>query len=245
MSRLAAYLGPPITLGQLLLMPGHGLVKDTYAFGIGWYAPDGAPAIYTNPLPIWSDVNLPHLGRSLTSSLWLAHGQSAIPSCANQIAIQPVHDDDFVFAHSGLIQDFRSTLCPSLRRFLAPEIEAEIQGNTEAECLFGALRHLLLGSDSLSVDRALMEMFALLDDWLDQLPALLNIIVSDGEGLYAARHAINTECAPLYFTTDDEAYLDGQLVATERLTPSEFWQPVPEHHLLVLDPYEPPELIAL
>ena len=32
-------------------------------FGIGWYLDDGEPGIYTNPMPIWSDTNLPHLAQ--------------------------------------------------------------------------------------------------------------------------------------------------------------------------------------
>lgn len=245
MARLAAYLGPPITLGHLLLDPGQRLVKDSHSFGVGWYAPDASPAVYAQPLPIWSDANLPHLARALSSSLWLAHAQSLATNRAGQADTQPFHDEDFIFAHSGLIQDFRDTLCPTMRQFLAPPIEAEIQSHHEAEFLFAIVRHLLTEDEDLSLDQALAEMFTLLQEWLEQRPALLNIIISDGEGLYAARHAINAECAPLYFSTDDEGYPNGQLIASERLTPSEFWQPVPEHHILILDPYEPPELLAL
>jgi len=34
-------------------------------------------------------------------------------------------------------------------------------------------------------------------------------------------------------------------VASEPLTDSEFWQPMPEYHLLILSPHKPPELFAL
>ncbi|MEO5702510.1 MAG: class II glutamine amidotransferase, partial [Gammaproteobacteria bacterium] len=162
-----------------------------------------------------------------------------------QTYAQPFHDEDFIFAHQGFIEDFRTTLCPVMRHFLAPEIEARMQGHTEAEYLFATLLHLLADDDEMSVDQAMAEMFVLLDDWLDELPALLNIIISDGEGLYAARHAVNAECAPLYYNTDDEAFPNGQLIATDPLTDSGFWQPVPEHHMLILNVDGPPELLAL
>jgi hypothetical protein len=29
------------------------------------------------------------------------------------------------------------------------------------------------------------------------------------------------------------------------MTPSDFWHPVPEHQILIIDPEEPPELIDL
>ena len=75
--------------------------------------------------------------------------------------------------------------------------------------------------------------------------ALLNIIVTDGIKLYAARHGINHECPSLYYTTDDELFPAGQVIASERLTEDDFWQPVPEHHLLIIEPDNPPELLAL
>ena len=85
MCRLAAYLGPEITLAHFLLQPRHSLLVQARqpqelryttvnadGFGYGWYAADQLPAAYTSPLPIWSDVNLQDLGRSLRSDLWLA-----------------------------------------------------------------------------------------------------------------------------------------------------------------------------
>jgi glutamine amidotransferase len=69
--------------------------------------------------------------------------------------------------------------------------------------------------------------------------------VSDGERLYAVRHALDDEPPTLYYTADDEAFPNAQLMASERLTESAFWQAVPEHHILILDPEEPPELLSL
>ena len=246
MCRLAAYLGQPISLGEMLGNPAEGVLKDACAYGIGWYAPDTLPAVYSSLMPGASDVNLPHLGRSLESGLWLFHTRPvSVSSLVIPPSRQPLCDGDFLFAHDGYIEDFRTSLCPLIRQFLAPEIEADIQSNNVADYLFAMLRHLLADDDEMSLDQVLVELFKLLDDWLEEAPALLNIIISDGEGLYAARHAINAECAPLYFTTDDETYPNAELIASEPLTPSEFWQPVPEHHLLILDPEEPPELMSL
>ncbi|VAW79523.1 hypothetical protein MNBD_GAMMA13-168 [hydrothermal vent metagenome] len=71
------------------------------------------------------------------------------------------------------------------------------------------------------------------------------MVVSDGERLYAVRHAIGDACPTLYYTTDDDAFPDGQLIASEPLTESGVWQSVPEHQILILDPEEPPELLSL
>ncbi|MEO5574177.1 MAG: class II glutamine amidotransferase [Gammaproteobacteria bacterium] len=246
MSRLSAYLGPPVALDYVLPDFAGGLEQQGYNFGIGWYAPDGSPAVYTHPIPICLDANLPHLARSLTSGLWLfqTSGVAALASVSHPV-VQPFLDDDFIFVHQGYIEDFRTALYPTMPHFLSPEIEAQMYGRGEAEYLFALLRHLLADDEEMSIDQAMFEMFALLDDWLGGLAAYLNIIVSDGEGLYAARHAINAECAPLYYNTDDEIFPNAQLIAGEPLTQSGFWQPVPEHHILILSADEPPELLAL
>ena len=70
-------------------------------------------------------------------------------------------------------------------------------------------------------------------------------IVTEGERLYASRHALNHGCPSLYYTTDDELFPGGQLLASERFTDDSFWQPVPEHHILILDAEKPPELLEL
>lgn len=261
MCRLAGYVGPPITLEKFLLTPPHSLVVQAWkpremhyatlnadGFGLGWYDPGELPAVYLNPMPIWSDVNLPQLGRSLNCDLWLAAVRSATPGYAtSHVNLQPFSDDDeLLFVHDGYITDFRRGVRPVLRQFLDPAVETGMEGNTDSEYLFALLRHLLAGDEELSVEEAVAEMMKLLDDWLEgEIPALLNIALSDGERLYAVRHAVNAECPSLYYTVDDENFPGGQLIASERLTETEFWQPVPEHHILILDPDEPPELLAL
>ena len=259
MCRLAAYLGPEITLAHFLLQPRHNLLVQARhpqelryttvnadGFGYGWYAADQLPAAYTSPLPIWSDVNLPDLGRSLRSDLWLATVRSALPGMSTTHAnTQPFRDDELLFMHNGFITDFALRVRPVLRQFLDPEIEADVHGTTDSEYLFAVLRHLLADDPDMSIEESLSETCKLLEDWLDELPALLNVVVSDGERLYALRHAVNDECPSLYYTVDDELFPGGQLLASERLTDSEFWQPVPEHHILILDTDEPPELLAL
>jgi gamma-glutamyl hercynylcysteine S-oxide hydrolase len=260
MCRLAGYVGPPISLERFLLHPPHSLVVQAWrpkelryaalnadGFGIGWYAPDEAPAVYISPMPIWSDVNLPSLARTLSCDLWIAAVRSATAGQpTGYINTPPFHDGELLFTHNGLIRDFAATVRGTVREFLEPEIEAGVSGNTDSEYVFAVLRQLLAGDEDLSVEDAIGETMALLAEWLgEDQPALLNLLVSDGERLYATRHAISGECPSLYYTTDDECFPGGQAVASERLTESEFWLPVPEHHILILDPQEPPDLLAL
>ncbi|MGA7802234.1 MAG: ergothioneine biosynthesis protein EgtC [Gammaproteobacteria bacterium] len=259
MCRMAAYLGPPIALQTLLMDPPHSLIHQAWApqelryaklnadgYGFGWYAVDERPAVYVSPQPIWSDPNLPHLARGLEADLWLAAVRSATPgNPVNHVNTQPFCDDEILFLHNGYVQEFALNLRPAVQRQLSAAIGAEVRGNTDSEYLFALVRQLLAEDPDLSVESALAELCTRLSDWLDNGTALLNFIVTEGSRLYAMRHAINHDCPSLYYTTDDEAFPAGQLVASEPLTQTGFWQPVPDHHILILDPDEPPELLAI
>jgi glutamine amidotransferase len=256
---MAAYVGPEIALEDFLLKPAHSLVVQSYmpqelkyarvnadGFGVGWYTEDDMPATYRNPMPIWSDANLPHLGRSLINNVWLANVRSATAgNPVDHANTQPFHDDELLFMHNGFIDDFSLTVRPQLLGLLSPEISADIRGVTDSEYLFAMLRQMLSEDQDIAIDQALADMFSRLGEWLGEHQALLNLVISDGELVYACRHAFNHDCPSLYYTTDDEDFEDAQLIASERLTGSDFWQPVPEHHILVLDPECPPELLAL
>jgi len=259
MCRLAAYLGPAISLHRFLLAPPHSLYRQSWepqelkyaklnadGFGFGWYDPEGAPASYTNALPIWSDSNLPALARTLTAPLWLAEVRSATPgNPVHQFNTAPFSDARNLFIHNGFIRDFHLTVQPEITAMLTAGIAADIRGNTDSEYLFACLRQLRLDDDSLDLPDAIRELFTFLDELITTQTALLNIIITDGVHLYATRHGINHECPSLYYTTDDELFPGGQVIASERLSQDSFWQPVPEHHLLIISPDKPPELLGL
>jgi len=147
--------------------------------------------------------------------------------------------------HNGFIRNFHLHVLPRILPVLAPAITAGIRGNTDSEYLFACLRQILLDDEELELAGALLRLFEWLEKWLTDEEALLNIIVSEGDRVYASRHGYNHECASLYYTTDDEQFPGGQLIASERFSEDSFWQPVPEHHLLILDRNNPPELMAL
>jgi len=259
MCRLAAYLGPAIPLQQFLLEPPHSLYRQSWeprelkyaklnadGFGFGWYDPDDTPTAYTSALPIWSDSNLPGLARTLTAPLWLAEVRSATPgNPVHQFNTAPFCDTQHLFTHNGFIRDFHHCAQPEISALLSPDIAAGIRGNTDSEYLFACLRQLLLDDPAAGLPQALHRLFSLLAELVSTQPALLNIIVTDGVRLYATRHGINHECPSLYYTTDDQLFPGGQLIASERLTGDDFWQPVPEHHLLTIGPDEPPGLLSL
>ena len=182
MCRHVAYLGPPLSLERFLLRPEHGLVRQAYrpremltaelnadGFGFGWYRPDSGPGFYTNPMPIWSDTNLDHLGPVMTSELWIANVRSATTGQpVNQANTHPFCAGGMLFSHNGFVRDFVHSLRPTLRGFLDSAIDAEIRGSTDSEHLFAALRQVMAGTEA-GIEVALSKLFERLAGWLSTI----------------------------------------------------------------------------
>ena len=259
MCRIAAYLGPPIALNRFLIEPDHSLVHQSWApeelrytrlnadgFGFAWMGMDDQPASYINTLPIWSDLNLPQLARNLVGDLWIGSIRSATEGSEISFAnTQPFCDRELIFTHNGFIREFQSNYRKQLTDRLQAEVIASIKGNTDSEYLFAVLRQILADDSDLSIEAALITLARMMEKTVASGTTLLNFIVTEGRRLYALRYAVNEPCPSLYYTTDNESFPGGQIIASEKLDQSGFWQPVPEHHLLIIDRDEPPELIAL
>lgn len=248
MCRLAAYYGPPLQLNRLLTEPEHSLLKQSWApkemreaalnadgFGFGWYADDGAPATYANTCPMWSDANLESLGRTLSATLWLANVRSATPGQSISHAnTQPFRQGRLLFLHNGYIRDFGERRRPAFHAFLRPEIQASIRGDTDSEYLFALLRQCVADADG-DLRSALLDCVNTLPRLLEDGTALVNLVVSDGEQLLACRHAVNDgECPSLYEAGGIPEFPDAALIASERFSDTDHWQPVAPHSFLVL-----------
>lgn len=258
MSRFFGYLGPSSPLDQIVLKAPHSILAQArgagslhpgeicaHGFGFGWYAGDGGPCSYTSELPIWLDQNLPSLARGLESDIWLGAAFGAPAEDQSVECSAPVHDDELLFLFDGRVPDFGYLLRPQIRDFLATEIEAEMRGGDPRTHLFALLRHLLGGDEELSVEESVAQIYELCRDWLGRAGADLSFLLSDGERLYAARLGLNTQPPPCYYTTDDENFPEAQVVASEPLTETDFWHPLPNDCVLILDPEQPPELLDL
>ncbi len=241
MCRLAAYLGSEITLSQFLLEPEHSLVKQSWApnemregtinadgYGIAWLSDNRIPCTYKNVLPIWSDTNLEGLGHSLKSKLWLANVRSATPGQGvNETNTQPFIKGNLIFTHNGCLSPFDNTVKADFLHILSNDFRAEINGNSDSLYLFALLQEQLLSHQSLS-DAIVATINELKIFCNNNIKALLNIVISDGEHLYASRHAINAKCPSLYYLLND----DNVSIASEPLTPENEWIAFPEHTLI-------------
>jgi len=199
---------------------------------VGWYLGDGSPGIYTNPMPIWSDTNLDHLGKALRSRLWLANVRSATRGLpVNQANTHPFLANGMLFSHNGFVNDFTVSLRGVVREALNPAYESSVRGSTDSEYLFALLRQEML---ALPAPQAIRSVIAQLDGWLGDNHALLNFLLCDGKSIFATRHALRHVSPSLYFGRDEALFGDGWLVASEPLSGAADWRPVPDHHPVII-----------
>lgn len=257
MCRIAAYLGPRISLGKFLLEPCHSLYYQSWqpremedaklnadGFGFAWLNSLSQMASYTNTQPIWSDQNLTSLSDSLYSGYWLANVRSAtINQQATPSNIHPFKSDQIVFTHNGYIENFNLAIRTKFHEILTPAIQSGIQGNTDSEYIFALLRQQLMKIPNIA--EALPVMMEIFTDILAGGKALLNIIVGDGHRFCVMRHAINGNCPSLYFSTTEDDMPDAIAVASEAMTESGHWEVFPEHSYATMSNHAQPTFLSL
>jgi len=256
MCRLLAYLGADIGLRQLLHDPEHSLEKQAWqpkelrearlnadGFGVGWYNHKQALR-YRQPIPIWNDPNLDDLSQTLSASLYFATVRSATPGLgADHYNTQPFRYQQWLFMHNGYIRDFAHTARPQIRHILDHEFEANIQGNTDSEYIFALILHYMKDT---TWNEAMIRTFHTLRDIIGDVPSLLNIMLTNGESIYASRYAINGECPSLYYGRGIKDFpADSQLLASEALNDDPGWQPIAANQLITVSADKPMELQPL
>ncbi|MBB4930227.1 glutamine amidotransferase [Lipingzhangella halophila] len=133
MCRHLAYLGPPVTLYELLYGPPHSLHTQSYApreqshgtvnadgFGVGWYPysesepasgdtgrPNGpGPLRYRRAMPIWADASFADAARAIRATCVVAAVRDATPGFGmDESCAQPFRGDTWLFSHNGATGD--------------------------------------------------------------------------------------------------------------------------------------------
>lgn len=241
MCRLAAYLGAEISLSIFLQEHEHNLVQQSWApkemqngtlnadgYGVAWLAEENIPSSYKNVLPIWSDTNLNSLSRSISSQLWLANVRGATPGQGiSESNTQPFIKDNLIFTHNGSLAPFNNITKARFLDLLPNTISAGITGDSDSLYLFALLQQHLQKQDSIS-NAMISTMNDLKSICSGSVSALLNIVISDGDSLYACRHALNGNCPSLYYLIKE----DNVWLASEPLSPNDTWIAFPEHSFI-------------
>lgn len=249
MCRLLAYLGSPISLERLLYNHENSLIVQSYkpkemvhgtvnadGFGIGWYhaTKSTEPFIYKNVLPIWNDINLPHISRYVESECILSYVRSATPGQAMDFSnSQPFKYKDLLFTHNGKIDNFRQTLYIPIREQLNDEIYQCIGGTTDSEHIFALILNQWQANPSKTLEQALSKTLLTLKDWAQSHETNLNanLVLSDGNRLVASRFSSKSPPPSLYWLEEDYTFPGAIVIASEPLFEGE-WKSFPENSIM-------------
>ncbi len=240
MCRLAAWIGPSIRVEDLILTPSHSLVEQSLAaveskmavngdgYGFAWYANDGRLGIYRDVLPAWGDSNLASLGAMLESGLILAHVRASTYGAVARSNCHPFVSGRWSFMHNGQIADF--VRCRrKLEALLPDELYEQRAGITDSELLFLLL--LKYGLDK-NVSGACAQVLDILNRATasTRQPNRITVVFSNGQQLFALRHATDGKCPGLYSKRSKNG---GLVLASEPLDrDSAGWEAVAADSLL-------------
>jgi gamma-glutamyl hercynylcysteine S-oxide hydrolase len=239
MCRHLAYVGPSITLEQLILEPEHSLLRQASAprhqkqgtvnadgFGVGWYDREkrAEPARYRTTRQIRADPSFASLAGLVSSNAVLASVRNATPGMPiDEASTAPFTDGPWLFSHNGFVPDFRAGVGGTLRREVSESRASAIEGETDSEVLFAlVLDRLDAGA---SPADALVSVIELVDDGAK---ARLNLLLTDGERIAA------TACRNSLFVFDDRHRTGAVVIASEPYDDDPSWETVPDGSVVEL-----------
>ena len=245
MCRLAAYLGEPLFLEELIAKPKHSLMRQSLraeeakvvtngdGFGIGWYGDRAEPGVYREVMPAWSDDNLLALSQTLSSRLFFAHVRAATAGGIARQNCHPFRHGRWLFMHNGQVGGY-GAVRRTMESWLPDALYAERRGATDSELLF--LLSLARIQRGVPVDEAvtsvLEDTMALMRERDIQAPLRFAAVLADGERLHAFRIASDGKPPTLYLRRGAA----GTIVASEPLCENEpGWQILPDGAVVAID----------
>ncbi|CAM4001952.1 ergothioneine biosynthesis protein EgtC [Tsukamurella ocularis] len=232
MCRHLGYVGPPVPVHAPVTRGGHSLRRQAWApndmrgggtinadgFGVAWWTPDGAPARYRSPHPVWTDPALDEVLSQITSTAVLGAVRSAtVGMPTSREACAPFVDDRFAFSHNGVLPTWDAVLP-------APAASA-LEALTDSAAIWAALRPRLESADPGAV------LGELVTDLAAARPdARLNLLLCDGRTLWATAYYHSL------WVSHDGASVTIASEPTDSRPDGAGWRPVPDHSLVVARP---------
>lgn len=195
MCRHIAYLGPPITLGQVLTQPAHSLVRQSWeprrqrygtvnadGFGVGWYADgDPVPGRYRRQGPVWGDRTFADLARVVRSHALIAAVRDATEADPDgEAAAAPFAEGGVLFSHNGAVKGWPGSLAPLAATLPAAGL-LRLAARCDSALVWALVQHRLAAGDTLPQ--------AVADTVLEVAGAApasrLNLLLTDGSTIVA------------------------------------------------------------
>jgi glutamine amidotransferase len=253
MCRLAAYVGPPVSLATILSDPPHSLEHQSYqpremlsgtvnvdGTGVAWCPPseeDDEPLVYASPGPLWTDETLRGLAPRIRATALLATVRSATPGLpSGEAAVLPFVADGLAFAHNGYVEGFGGEAGKALLDALDARASALVTTRTDSRALFAHLVARRRDHPDEPLVDALSAVVALVREVARAhgVAAQLNFAALDRGEIVAVRAAVGLKPNSLYLARTPQRWPGGLLVASEPLDDDHAWRGVPENGAVVL-----------
>ncbi|MGK5631089.1 ergothioneine biosynthesis protein EgtC [Streptomyces sp. URMC 123] len=236
MCRHIAYLGPPARLGEVLVRPEHGLLRQSWAprhqrygtvnadgFGVGWYAAgDPVPGRYRRAGPLWADPSFADLARVVrTTALLAAVRDATAPGADAEAPAAPFAAGPWLFSHNGALRDWPDSVAPLAASLPALDLLALEARNDSAFVWALVLRRLRSGDD---LGEALAAAVAALVAATPE--SRLNLLLTDGAAIAATAWGDT-----LWYLADPGR--SAVAVASEPYDDDPRWTAVPDRSLVL------------
>ncbi len=224
MCRLAAYLGKPLLINEVLSKPKDSLIQQSHSakestitlnadgFGVGWYKRESSqnPAVYVSPLPAWNDLNLKNISHQVYSSCFFGHVRAAAEGGVNVLNCHPFHYQRWMLMHNGGIGGFKK-IRRDLINLLPEELYLHIKGQTDSEHMFALWLHHYLPTKQTLQD--------MIDAWRKTLKTIealqanhgvreasyINSVITDGEQMVAVCYSTDPkEALSLHYAAGEQ-----------------------------------------
>lgn len=251
MCRWIAYSGQPIYIEQLVTLPTHSLVEQSLhaemnfkndgslmsvnadGFGIGWYAERQEPGVFKDKNPAWNDENLREVCKQVRARIFMAHVRASTTGAVQRSNCHPFKYKNLLFQHNGHLDCFE-VLRRDLQMDIAPELFPHLKGTTDSETLFLlALTYGLETELKEALQKTVKRVLEACED--NNIEPVLNLscALSDGQTLYALRHATGDKPKSQFYTTHS-----GWLHNIDEPDPSVDIRNIEENIIVVSEPLD-------
>jgi glutamine amidotransferase len=245
MCRWVAYVGEPVYIEEFVTRPQQSLIVQSRnsrearhavqgdGFGLGWYGDRDEPGVFRDVRPAWSDENLLSLSRQIRSRLFFAHIRASTGTATTRANCHPFKHGKWMFMHNGRIGGW-----DGLRRRVETAIPDDLfrhrQGTTDSEAIFLLMLANGLEQNPPEAYRRTMDYIAgVMREAGVAEPLRVTAAASDGEGIYALRHA--TDAAPETLYVRKRKTVDGTLIVSEPLDDGrDDWEAIPPQSFVSL-----------
>ena len=242
MCRHIGYIGRKKNLYSILLKHEHSLIELAYkpklmneailnadGFGLVWKNKKSFK-LYKNFLPIWNDLNLDSLSKSISSNLVIGNVRSAtIPENQGYFNTHPFKLKNFCFSHNGFIKNFNNTIRKKIFKYLKHKYINLIKGQTDSELIFILLMQII--ENEKKIGKSIKNTIQIIMENCEA--CMLNFLIAtfDKNGkntLYATKFSAGLKTPSLFYSKYKDQYI---MISSEKLN-NDKWYSIKNNSLI-------------